>query len=72
MSFADDPAFPVQTVFGPDGYPHWGSNGMTKRELFAAAALQGMLATPARDGTYENYAYDAVHFADALIAELAK
>lgn len=33
MSFADDPAFPVQTVFGPDGYPHWGSNGMTKRHV---------------------------------------
>ena len=47
--------------------------GLTKRELFAAMAFQGMLAA---DGTTdwdpENAANYAVKCADALLAELAK
>ncbi len=51
--------------------------GLTKRELFAAMAMQGAMA----DGTYvsdsrshwfEKVACDAVQMADALIFELAK
>ena len=47
---------------------------LTKRELFAAMAMQGQLAH--RNGYTENgygvIASDAVEFADALITELNK
>lgn len=43
--------------------------GLTKRELFAAMALQGLCACPTAVG---GIARDAVEFADALLAELAK
>ena len=53
--------------------------GLTKRELFAAMAMQGMLAqvaaesTPtAWDAAPEVAAAGAVRCADALLAELAK
>jgi len=44
--------------------------GLTKREFFAAMALQGMLANP--DRTYLDEPQDAVHFAERLIEELNK
>lgn len=40
------PAFPTQTVVDGNQNIHWGSNGMTMRDYFAAAALQGILANP--------------------------
>jgi hypothetical protein len=46
-------------------------NGLTKREYFAAMALQGLLATNSTT-TIEYYAIDAVIIADALIDELNK
>ena len=45
--------------------------GLTKREYFAAMALQGLLATNSTTTT-EYYAIDAVRVADALIEELNK
>lgn len=62
----DDGAFAAVT----DG---WTQCGLTKRELFAAMAMQGMAADP---GTNELSAKDvallSVVWADALLAELAK
>lgn len=49
--------------------------GLTKRELFAAMAMQGLLATlvPGQnDPTDEVLASWSVHQADALLAELNK
>jgi hypothetical protein len=52
--------------------------GLTKRELFAAMAMQGMTGTmqlttnPYRGGEQVYLASAAVACADALIAELAK
>ena len=47
--------------------------GLTKRELFAAMAMQGNLADPASgDRTLAEIASDSVAMADALLAELAK
>lgn len=46
-------------------------SGLTKREYFAAMAMQGLCST----GNYSNgqdMAYDAVRAADALLEELAK
>ncbi len=48
-------------------------NGLTIREYFAAAALQGLLAFPGageRQCPPDNAARDAVEMADALIAAL--
>jgi hypothetical protein len=50
-------------------HPAFGSSdawGMTIREYFSAAALQGLLA----NGDYAGCEYDAVVKADALIAAL--
>lgn len=56
------------------------SFGLTKRELFAAMALQGMLSHPTRykprEGSSNNWheaiSEEAVQIADALITELNK
>ncbi len=53
----------------PQGFS---SIGLTKRELFAAMAMQGMLANGATYGNHEEFATWSVKSADALLAELAK
>lgn len=45
-------------------------HGMTKREYFAAMALQGLLCDVRSSGSFENYASDAEAYADALIKAL--
>ena len=45
--------------------------GITKRELFAAMAMQGLCANPSRVGKFDGYAVDALRLADALLAALA-
>jgi hypothetical protein len=63
-----NPDEPVQ----PEEYnTNYRFNGLTKREYFAAMALQGLLATNSTTST-EYYAIDAVRVADALINELNK
>jgi len=49
--------------------------GLTKRELFAAMAMQGMYASDQpgyQAGSFESRAESAVKAADALLKELAK
>ena len=50
--------------------------GLTKREAFAMAAMQGMSSNPEFYGQSvdfaKNIAVDCVKFADALLAELSK
>jgi len=46
--------------------------GLTKRELFALAAMQGFCSQSESMGTHYNIAENAVQLADALIAELNK
>lgn len=71
------PAFPV-SLGSPEGHQDsantWQHPGLTKREYFAALAMQGLAS---RDGGNPevNCAQDvraAVMYADALLAELAK
>lgn len=60
------PAFPA-----PGTASH--SQGLTKREEFAKAAMQGVMANP--NCTVNSFAQNArasVSMADALLAELAK
>ena len=60
---ANEPAYPNKFV--PTLY------GLTKREYFAAMALQGMLAKYGSDYQVNN-AKEAIYWADALIEELSK
>ena len=66
----NQPAYPVKSV--ADFQYH----GLSKRELFAAMALQGLASVPSPGGvTTAGIAHDvgaAVAYADALLAELAK
>lgn len=58
-----------------DGIGYINKQGLTKRELFAAMAMQGMLADASDNYLSERgyiYAEIAVKRADALIAELNK
>lgn len=85
----ESPAFPVPPdTIGPSGeICHVSAWGLTKREEFAKAALQGLLksdsfreacGTGYKDGfnyqqsPYESVARTAIAYADALLAELAK
>lgn len=75
------PANPVECYIGPSGYPVSGVQptqqtvfhmGLTKREEFAARAMEGLLSNPNYDTEARNVAFDAVKEADDLLAELAK
>lgn len=46
--------------------------GLSKRELFAAMAMQGMRADHSATGVPEEIARESVRLADALLKELAK
>lgn len=66
-NFKYDHAYPVSTV---DGFTQ---HGLTKRELFAAMALQGLCASAEYPQvSYEGSARTAVEQADALLAELER
>lgn len=57
-------------------FPHMYDDGLTKRELFAAMAMQGLISSNASMGDkfdpHGVIAIGAVKMANALIAELAK
>lgn len=51
--------------------PRLASDGLTKRELFAAMAMQGLLACPGEPSSLSIAELSVIH-ADALISELSK
>lgn len=65
----DQPAFPVVADFGKD--ERQCSEGLTKREYFAAMALSGWLADPNRM-TAEEAISLSIAAADKLLEELSK
>ncbi len=70
---ADQQAFGfAQTKYDDDGTPigDLSRPGLTKREYFAALAMQGMMAQANEFSTYRGLADSAVRHADALIAAL--
>ncbi len=81
MSLGDESVYPsnteVETETRDENGVLWPARvvmshaGITKREYFAAAAMQGLLQ---KGGEYAagDLAYDAVRNADWLIAELSK
>jgi len=74
------PAFPQVMVTGPTGsftcgWDGYGMGGMTLRDAFAIAALQGLLAKHAGDLLplqFDIAAAGAYRYADAMLAERAK
>lgn len=68
------PAFPVPLNNGESYKTHAPCDGLTKRELIAAMAMQGLRATghPMAPTNSDAIAAIAVADADALLAELAK
>lgn len=52
----------------------FGQRGLTKREYFAALAMQGLCACSIAGGhkAFQNLAMESVMYADALIKELNK
>lgn len=67
----NDPAFPVDQH--EHGHAPLACTGLTKRELFAAMAMQGFCsAERTKDCPVRSIAFAAVAQADALIEELAK
>lgn len=74
MKNADRSAMPLQIVgHGNDCFSvaHSEYGGLTKREYFAAMAMQGLLAQNGYD-RFDSLAIDAVQQADALLEELEK
>lgn len=74
----NDSSYPNMPVY--DGIHRLSEHGLTKREYFAAMALQGLLSNSYNDGatqplstaSHDQIAQMAVSSADALIAELNK
>lgn len=68
-AYGNHPAFPNESAAGR-------YFGLTKRELIAAMAMQGLAAVPLQGSSpseaVKSDAQRAVEYADALIAELAK
>lgn len=75
MRAGNNPAFPTSVQRGQNG-DYWTEDegGLTKRELFAAMAMQGICgdAIAGPHHVPPNTAKLAVEYADALLAELAK
>lgn len=73
MNNADKPAFPEITTEYNEYRSEWvdvKKPGMTKREYFAAMAMQGILANPNRINKLNYAAEESVNEADALIRKL--
>jgi hypothetical protein len=68
MKLANTPAYP-HVEHNDDGTYWLTHQGLTKRELFAAMAMQGLLSDNSSLG-YLEVARDAVKHADALIYKL--
>jgi hypothetical protein len=67
MMNGNDPVYP--SYFLPEQYnPEF---GLTKRELIAAKALQGLLSNNTQEGYWHEFAKRAVDAADALIERLS-
>ena len=69
----NEPAFPIADVYHPNGQIEYGKPGLTKREYFVAAAMQGLCAEylgPQTDWDYDDIASFAVDIADATLAAM--
>ena len=71
MKNGDMPAMPIEIngfgQYAPEVY-----GGLTKREMFAMAAMQGLCAHSGDYHEFSHLASDAVNYADSVLAELEK
>lgn len=65
VSKGGGPAFPGMNYISQDGKKN--PEGMTLRDYFAAAALQGLLADSEREASCKEYADHAYLCADAML-----
>ena len=73
MTNGNEPAFSKSAFYHPDGgIIDSPQEGLSKREYFAAMALQGLLSDSNNTGNCAYFATDAVKMADALIEQLNK
>lgn len=73
-SLSDLPAFPMEyhdPIVGTELNTTW-YKGLTKREYFAACAMQRLLTQSISRATLEDLSILAIAYADALITELSK
>lgn len=71
-TLGSEPAYPCEGPNVPAFFPP-PATGLSKRDLFAAMAMQGLLANPEHGyNTMSGLVHDATVYADALFAELAK
>ena len=63
---------PYQDLTNGSGEMYCDNSGLTKREAFAMAAMQGILSHAFGRGTKEDLAIQSLECADALLKELAK
>ena len=71
----DMPAMPFEEVRSRfQGLPDkWANHcGLTKREMMAMAAMQGLCAHSGDYHTFADMASDAVNYADTLLSELER
>lgn len=68
----NEPAMPVPEVGENGCYTNVVNKGLTKRELFAAMAMQGMLADPESSTNPNTVACLAIDCADCLIKQLSE
>ena len=71
MKNSDMPAMPIE-INGFGQYAPEAFTGLTKREMFAMAAMNGIMSNSNDRYTYEQLAWHAVAQADALLSELEK
>lgn len=69
--YADEAAFPREEI-KTDTLHMPAQWGLTKREYFAAMAMQGLMAAAAQQRHIPTVVQDSVNLADALLAELEK
>ena len=71
MKNGDMPAMPIEIngfgQYAPEVY-----GGLTKREMFAMAAMKGLCAHSGDYHEFSHLASDAVNYADSVLAELEK
>ena len=75
MKNADKPAYPQsnnEIVKAFLEVEQESPNGLSKREAFAMAAMQGLISNHTLRGPVGECAENAVNYADALLAELDK
>ena len=65
-------AFPCPPYELSDGYISMKDSGLSKREYFAAMAMQGIITTNGTDQGIEDDCILSLKYADALINELNK